>query len=58
MTKDEEITLLRHQLNRLRCFMWLHETNFKTKRKLSNIDIFDYFDKKDPKQINRGKQNG
>lgn len=51
--KDKEIELLKHQLNRLRCFMWLHKTNFKTKRKLTNIDIWDYFDKKDPKQLKR-----
>lgn len=37
--KDKEIALLKHQLNRLRCFMWLHKTNFKTRRKLTNIDI-------------------
>lgn len=51
--KDKEIALLKHQLNRLRCFMWLHKTNFKIKRKLTNIDIWDYFNKKDPKQIKR-----
>lgn len=39
--------------NRLRCFMWLHKTNVKTKRKLSNFEIWEYFDKKDPKQLKR-----
>lgn len=51
--KDKEIALLKHQLNRLRCFMWLHKTNFKTRRKMTNIDIWDYFNKKDPKQLKK-----
>lgn len=51
--KDKEIELLKHRLNRLRCFMWLHKTNVKTKRKLSNFEIWEYFDKKDPKQLKR-----
>ena len=51
--KDKEIELLKHQLNRLRCFMWLHKTNVKTKRKLSNFEIWEYFDKKNPKQLKR-----
>ena len=51
--KDKEIELLRHQLNRLHCFMWMHKTNFRTGRKLSNIDIWDYFNKKDPKRLKR-----
>lgn len=58
MTDKEKIALLEHQLNRLRCFMWLHKTSFKTKRKLSNFEIYDYFDKKDPKRLNRGHKNG
>lgn len=46
--------LLRHQLNRLRCFLWMNMPTYScSKRKISNIDIWDYFNKKDPKKITR-----
>lgn len=52
--KDKEIELLRHQLNRLRCFLWMNMPTYSCfKRKISNIDIWDYFNKKDPKRTNK-----
>ena len=56
--KDKEIKLLKHQLNRLRCFLWMNIPSYScSKRKIKNIDIWNYFDKKDPKQLNREKNN-
>lgn len=57
MDKDKEIELLKHQLNRLRCFLWMNMSSYScSKRKIKNIDIWNYFDKKDPKQLNREKK--
>lgn len=46
--KDKEIELLKHQLNRLRCFLWMNMPSYScSKRKMKNIDIWNYFDKKE-----------
>lgn len=46
--KDKEIELLKHQLNRLRCFLWMNMPSYScSKRKMKNIEIWKYFNKKE-----------